>query len=99
MVNENVFESDTQKQCLGGNPCFEQLILTTCENKKTKVETEKTCRYATILFSLLSKFRDVFLDDMPDGLPPSREVDHSIKVILGLKPISKLAYRLSHSKA
>ena len=37
----------------------------------------------------MSKFRDVFPDDFPEGLPPSREVDHPIEVILGLKPVSK----------
>ena len=47
----------------------------------------------------MNEFRDVFPDDLPDGLPPSREVDHPIEVILGSKPISKPAYRLSHSEA
>ena len=69
MVNESVFESNKQKQCLGGNPCFYKLVLIACENNKTKVEIKKTCRYATILSSLLSKFGDVFLDDLPDVLP------------------------------
>ena len=69
------------------------------ETKKTKKKIEKTCRYTTILYYLMSEFRDIFLDDLLDGLPPSREVDHLIKVILGLKLVTKLAYRLSHSKA
>lgn len=43
-------------------------------------------------------FGDVFPDDLPDGLPPSREVDHPIEVIPGSKPVSKPAYRLSHSE-
>ena len=96
-VNEKVFESK-QKQHLGTNPCFDKPVLTACENKKTKA-TKKTRRYATILSSFLSKFRLVFPDDLPNGLPPSREVDHPIEVIPGSKPVSKPAYRLSHSKA
>ena len=39
-VNEKVFESK-QKQRLGTNPCFDKPVLTACENKKTKAETEK----------------------------------------------------------
>ena len=77
---------------------MEKPVLTTCENKKTKVEIKKTCRYIAILSSLLRKFRDVFLDDMPNGLLPSREVDHLIEVVPRLELVSKLSYRLSHSK-
>ena len=44
MINEHVFESDTQKQFLGGNPYFNKPVLAACENRKTKVETEKTRR-------------------------------------------------------
>ena len=44
----------------------------------------------------MSKFRDVFPDNLRDGLPPSREVDHLIGVVSRSKLVSKLAYRLSH---
>ena len=44
---------------------------------------------------LLQEFKDVFSTNLPDGLSPSREADHSIE---GQKPIRKLAYRLIHSK-
>ena len=98
-INENSSERDTQKQCLGGNPCFEKLVFTTCENNKTKVEIEKTCRYATILYSLMSEFRYVFPDDLPNSLSLSREVDHLIEVIPRSKLVTKPAYRLSRSKA
>ena len=48
----------------------------------------------------MNKFRDVFPDDLPNGLPTSREVDHTIKVVPRLKLVSKLAYRLlSHLEA
>ena len=78
IVSENVFEKETQKQRLGGNPCLEKPVLIACENNKTKAKAEKTCRYATILYSLMSEFRDVFPYNLPDGLSPCREVDHSI---------------------
>ena len=99
IVNKSVFESDTQKQHLGEYPYFDKPILTPCENKKTKAKTEKTRKYAKILVSLMREFGDVFPDDLPDGLPPSREVDHLIKVIPQSKPITKPSYRLSHFEA
>ena len=99
MVNESVFEKDTKKQCLGGNPYFDKPILIACDNKKTKANIEKTRRYTTILYSLLSEFRGVFPNDLPYGLPPSREVDYLIEVVPGSKLVSKFAYRLSHFKA
>ena len=94
-----VFESNKQKQSLGGNPYFSKPILFACENDKTKVEIKKTCRYVAILSSLVNDSRDVFLDDLPDGLPSFREVDHSIKVVLRSKLVSKSTYRLSHYEA
>ena len=47
----------------------------------------------------MNESRDMFPKDFPNGLLPSREVDYLIKVILGSKPIRKLAYRLGHPKA
>ena len=46
----------------------------------------------------MSEFGDVFPSDLPDGVPPSRDLDHSIDLLPGSKPISKPAYRLSHSE-
>ena len=69
------------------------------QNKKTKAKTEKTHRYAAILYSLLSEFRDVLLDDLLDGLPPSREVNHLMEVVPRSNLVSKPTHRLNHSKA
>ena len=85
------FVSNKEKQDLGKNPYFEKPILYACANNKTKVEIEETHRYPSILLSLMNKFRDIFPYDLPNGLPPSRDVHHSIEVILGLKPIDKHA--------
>ena len=94
-----VFESNKRKQNLDGKPCFQKLVLYTCENNKTKPETKKTHTYAIILYVLLNKYKDVFREDLPNGLPPFRELDHMIEVIPTSEPISKISYRLSHSKA
>ena len=47
---------------------------------------------------LLSSYRDVFPDDLPAGLPPSREVDHKIELTPGSSPPSRPIIRLSGSE-
>jgi hypothetical protein len=43
----------------------------------------------------LRVYRDVFPDELPAGLPPSREVDHKIELLPGAVPPSRPTYRLS----
>jgi hypothetical protein len=45
-------------------------------------------------FVVLRKFRDMFVDEIPE-LPPRREIDFSIDLLPGSAPISKLPYRMS----
>jgi hypothetical protein len=44
---------------------------------------------------VLTSYKDVFPDALPDGLPPSREVDHKIELIPGSSPPSRPTIRLS----
>ena len=44
---------------------------------------------------LLGRYRDVFPDELPAGLPPSREVDHKIELTPGSTPPSRPIIRLS----
>jgi hypothetical protein len=44
---------------------------------------------------LLSQYQDVFPDDLPKDLPPSRNVDHHIDVLPGSLPPSRPTYQLS----
>nr|GFC80072.1 putative reverse transcriptase domain, aspartic peptidase domain protein [Tanacetum cinerariifolium] len=43
---------------------------------------------------IVSEFPDVFPDELP-GIPPVREVEFSIELIPGAKPISKALYRMA----
>ena len=45
-------------------------------------------------YHMLQEFRDVFPDDIP-RLPPKRDIDFTIDLVLGATPISKAAYRMS----
>ncbi len=44
----------------------------------------------------LSEYQDIFIEDMPNELPPSRgEDDHSIDLVPGSSPPNKPPYRVS----
>ncbi|XP_074377511.1 putative mitochondrial protein AtMg00860 [Apium graveolens] len=46
---------------------------------------------------IVSEFSDVFTDELP-GLPPDREIEFSIDLILGAEPVSKAPYRMTPTK-
>jgi hypothetical protein len=50
---------------------------------------------ASVRDATLAGYRDVFPDALPDGLPPSREVDHRIELVPGSSPQSRPTIRLS----
>ena len=43
---------------------------------------------------MVEEFLDVFLEDLP-GVPPDRNLEFAIEVILGTAPISKAPYRMA----
>ena len=45
---------------------------------------------------LLIEFKDIFPETLPTGLPPSRSVDHEIRLQPGAVPPAHQPYRLSH---
>ena len=47
---------------------------------------------------LLARFSHVFPDELPAGLPPTREVDHKIELVPGAVPPSRPTFRLSESE-
>jgi len=47
------------------------------------------------LKEILSEYEDVFRDELPEGLPPQRSVDHEIKVENGVKPPHRPLFQLS----
>jgi len=49
---------------------------------------------ATSMISVVQDFGDVFPEEVP-GLPPSREVEFSIDLVLGTSPISMAPYRMA----
>jgi len=44
---------------------------------------------------MLESYRSVFPTELPDGLPPRRDIDHRIEVLPGSTPPSRATYRMS----
>ena len=42
----------------------------------------------------MPEFSDVFPDEIL-GIPPKREIDFTIEIVLGVAPVSKTPYRMS----
>ena len=47
---------------------------------------------------VLNRYQNVMPEDLPNELPPRREVDHKIEVKPGTEPPSKAPYRLSQKE-
>jgi hypothetical protein len=61
----------------------------------TAVQATESGELTSVRDVTLAAYRDVFPDALPDGLPPSREVDHRIELIPGSVPPSRPTIRLS----
>jgi hypothetical protein len=46
----------------------------------------------------LNKFPEVLTSELPNALPPCREVDHKIKMVPGATFLSKASYRLNQKE-
>ncbi len=47
---------------------------------------------------VLDEFLDVMLEELPEELPPKRQVDHAIEVMSKVAPPAKAPYRTSHEE-
>ena len=44
---------------------------------------------------LVLKYKELFPDDLPKGLPPIRSIDHRIDLVTGAEPVNGAIYRMS----
>ncbi len=58
-------------------------------------EAEAMKLHQDLLQPLLKNFKQVFPDELPLGLPPERDVGHTIPLVEGAKPPFRGIYRLS----
>ncbi|GJU81013.1 putative reverse transcriptase domain-containing protein [Tanacetum coccineum] len=86
------FEHHTKKQkyMLKGCPIFLESVTT----KETEDKSEEK-RLEDV--SIVRNFPEVFLEDL-SGLPPTRQVEFQIDLILGAAPVAQAPYRLAPSE-
>ena len=82
-TNENAGNADIEEK----KPTNDAEIVTVNE------ETTRT-EYLVQVQALLNEFSDVFLKDLPVGLPPQRQLDHRIELVPGAEPPHRAPYRM-----
>jgi hypothetical protein len=65
------------------------------QNEQASVASSSKNSLDGVRARLLARYRDVFPEELPSGLPPSREVDHKIELTPGSVPPSRPIIRLS----
>ena len=85
-VSNIISTMQTRRFLRKGCEAFLVLVL---ESKRGQINLED--------IPVIKEFLDVFPEELP-GLPPEREVDLSIEVLLGMTPISRAPYRMTPTK-
>ena len=73
-----------KKLCRKGCRLYATHVLEAMENETPKLKD----------YHVLQEFEDVSLDEII-GLPPNRDIDFTIDLVLGAAPVSKTPYRMS----
>ncbi|XP_027090356.2 uncharacterized protein [Coffea arabica] len=69
------------------------LLLVICKHVLLNVDELNKALPSSVV-ALLQEFEDVFPDEIPDGLPPIRGIEHQIDLIPGAPLSNKPAYRM-----
>lgn len=73
----------------------EQGFCNEISTQKDGLTTPESKECASARKEILDAYREVFPNELPDGLPPRRDVDHRIEVVPGSTPPSRATYRMS----
>ncbi len=84
-----------KKKCMGGYGmlCVMQVLDEFEPKEATNLVASPKC-----IKWVLEEFPDVMPEELFDDLPPKRQVDHAIEVMLGMAPPSKGPYQMSHEE-
>ena len=68
-------------------------IITVAEREQQVLNSVPVCHWEK-LSQMIQKYHDIFPEQLPKGIPPTRVVEHSIKIDPGSKPSYRPPYRL-----
>ena len=72
-------------------------IITVAEREQEVLTNVLVC-HRERLEHIIQEYRDVFLEQLPKGIPPARAVEHTINIKPGSKPSYRPPYRLGPAK-
>jgi hypothetical protein len=61
-------------------------------------EATNLVTFSKCIKRVLDEFPNVMPEELPKDLPPRRQVNHVIKVMLRMAPFAKAPYRMSHEE-
>jgi hypothetical protein len=78
------------------SPCF--LLLMSLRVSHGEPKPQEAKQPPTFILDSFNKILKVLIDELPDALPPYREVDHKIEVVPRSAPLSKTPYILNQKE-
>ncbi len=84
-----------KKECMGG---YDMLCVMRVLDEFEPKEATNLVSLPKCIKRILNEFPDVMPEKLLDKLPPRRQVDHAIEVMLGVAPPVKAPYRMSHEE-
>jgi len=84
-----------ERECMGG---YGMLCVMRVLDEYEPKEATKLVTFAKCIKQILEEFLDVMPEELPEDLPPRRRVDHEIEMVLGVAPLTKAPYRMSHEE-
>ncbi|PKI65988.1 hypothetical protein CRG98_013573 [Punica granatum] len=92
-------EKEDEEIYCGPNGDEEEYKEETDNDGKNYVETRKKVEHPTRVKDLLDEFIDVMPEDIPDGLPPLRDIKYHIDLIHGASPPNSPHYHMSSKES
>jgi len=84
-----------EKECMGG---YGMLCVMRVLDEYEPKEAANLVTSLKCIKRVLDEFLGVMPKELPKDLPPRRQVDHAIEVMLGMAPPAKAPYQMSHEE-
>ena len=85
--------SEIHKRSINKSQGPKKDIISTAEREQQVLDSVPGC-HRERLGQLIRQYHDIFPEQLPQGIPPKRVVEHSIKIEPGSKPSYRPPYRL-----
>jgi hypothetical protein len=84
-----------EKECMGG---YGMLCVMRVLDEFEPKETTNLVSFPKCIKRILDEFLNVMLEELPNDLPPRRQVNHAIEVMPGVAPLAKAPYRMNYEE-